>query len=105
MAEPYELSAAELGDLYRRRSLSPVEATRSVLARIERWEPHLRATYALDPEGALEAARASEARWLRGGFHIDPGLRRADRSNRRPDSHLWPLATGRGRGWTSGCWT
>src|SRR6476620_5725672 len=66
MAEPYELSASELGEHYRRRSLSPVEATRSVLARIERWEPRLKATYALDPEGALEAARASEGRWRRG---------------------------------------
>ena len=47
-------------------SLSPVEATRSVLARIERWEPHLQATYALDAGGALAAARASEGRWRRG---------------------------------------
>src|SRR5690242_9632804 len=29
-------------------------------------------------------------RVLRGGFHIDPGLGRPDRSNRRPDAHLWP---------------
>ena len=33
---------------------------------IERWEPHLHAIYALRPDAALEQARASEARWLRG---------------------------------------
>jgi aspartyl-tRNA(Asn)/glutamyl-tRNA(Gln) amidotransferase subunit A len=62
----HELSAAELVAVYRRRKLSPVEATRAVLAHIERWEPHLMATYALDPEGALGMARASEQRWLVG---------------------------------------
>ena len=62
----HELSAAELIAAYRRRELSPVEVTRSVLARIERWEPHLHALYLLRPEAALEQARASEARWQRG---------------------------------------
>ena len=37
-----------------------------MLARIAAWEPHLKATYALDPDAALAAARASEARWLKG---------------------------------------
>ena len=37
-----------------------------MLAHIERWEPSLKATYALDPEGALAAARESEARWMKG---------------------------------------
>jgi aspartyl-tRNA(Asn)/glutamyl-tRNA(Gln) amidotransferase subunit A len=40
--------------------------SRSVLGHIERWEPHLQALYLLRPEQALEQARASEARWLRG---------------------------------------
>ena len=51
---------------FRQRALSPVEVTQAVLARIDRWEPHLHATYLLRPEAALEQARASEARWLRG---------------------------------------
>ena len=63
MAELHELSASELAPLYRRKALSPVEVTRAVLARIERWEPSLCATYALAPETALAMARASEARW------------------------------------------
>jgi Asp-tRNA(Asn)/Glu-tRNA(Gln) amidotransferase A subunit family amidase len=66
MAELHELGAAELLDLYRRKAASPVEATHAVLARIEAWEPHLHATYALDPDAALAQAEASQARWVKG---------------------------------------
>ena len=66
MTALHELSATELLAGYARRALSPLEVTRALLAHIERWEPHLRATYALDPEGALAMARASEQRWLHG---------------------------------------
>ncbi|HEY0523040.1 MAG TPA: amidase, partial [Stellaceae bacterium] len=51
---------------YRRKDLSPVAVTEAVLARIAAWEPKLCATYALDADGALAAARASEERWRRG---------------------------------------
>ncbi|MDB5828109.1 MAG: putative amidase [Variovorax sp.] len=61
-----ELTARELIDAYRDRTLSPVEVTQAVLAQIERWEPHLQATYLLRPEAALEQARASETRWRTG---------------------------------------
>ena len=61
-----DLSARELVDAYRARTLSPVEVTRAVLAQIERWEPHLQATYLLRPQAALEQARASETRWRNG---------------------------------------
>jgi len=66
MSELHELSAGELLALYRRKEASPVEVTRAVLAHIERFEPQLQATYALDADAALAAARASEARWARG---------------------------------------
>ena len=62
----HELPAATLIDAFRRRELSPVEVTQSVLGHIERWEQHLRALYLLRPELALKQARASEARWLKG---------------------------------------
>ena len=39
MTEIHDLSAAELIELYRNKALSPIEATRAVLAHIERWEP------------------------------------------------------------------
>ena len=66
MADLHDLSATTLCTLYRRGDVSPVEVTRAVLDHIARWEPHLHATYALDPEGALQQAQASEARWRRG---------------------------------------
>jgi aspartyl-tRNA(Asn)/glutamyl-tRNA(Gln) amidotransferase subunit A len=62
----HDLSAAELGALYQARRLSPVETAQAVLAHIERWEPRLCATYALDAGNALAMARASEARWMKG---------------------------------------
>jgi len=60
------MPAGELVRLYRARRLSPVEATRATLARIEAADPILNAFCHLDPEAALEAARESEARWMRG---------------------------------------
>ncbi|MBN8510396.1 MAG: amidase [Burkholderiales bacterium] len=63
MAGLHELSAAELSAGYRAGELSPVEVARAVIDHIARWEPHLQATYAFDPEGALAQAAASEARW------------------------------------------
>jgi aspartyl-tRNA(Asn)/glutamyl-tRNA(Gln) amidotransferase subunit A len=62
----HELGAPALIDAFRRRELSPVEVTQAVLGHIERWEPHIQALYLLRPELALEQARASEARWMKG---------------------------------------
>ena len=62
----HELSAPALVDLYRRREVSPVEVTQSVLGHAERWEQDLCALYLFRPELAMAQARASEARWLRG---------------------------------------
>jgi aspartyl-tRNA(Asn)/glutamyl-tRNA(Gln) amidotransferase subunit A len=66
MSSIHDLSAAELLAAYRCKQLSPVEVVRAVLANIERWEPQLKATYALDAEGAMAMARTSEARWMKG---------------------------------------
>ena len=64
--QPFSLSAIELLGAYRSRALSPVETMRSVLERVEAFEPHIHATYLLAPERALGEARASEARWAKG---------------------------------------
>ena len=64
--ELHDLPAHTLVAAYRSRSLSPVDVARAVLAHIDRWEPHIHATYLLRPEQALEQARASEQRWLHG---------------------------------------
>jgi aspartyl-tRNA(Asn)/glutamyl-tRNA(Gln) amidotransferase subunit A len=61
-----DLTAVELLDAYRRKRLSPVEVMRAVLDRVERYEAHLKALYALDAKGAIEQAKASEKRWARG---------------------------------------
>jgi len=66
-----DLTATELSRFYYDGSLSPVEVTQAVLARIEAWEPDLAATWALDAAAALDAARASETRW-RGGQACSP---------------------------------
>lgn len=62
----YALSATELIQHYRSRSLSPVQVVRSVLDRIDLWEPTIHATYGLDAQAALAAAAASEQRWAKG---------------------------------------
>jgi len=58
-----DLSAAGLAAQYASGALSPVEAARACLERIEAWEPRLNAMYRVDREGALGSARASESRW------------------------------------------
>lgn len=66
MAAIHELSAVELAAAYRRGELSPVEAARACLARIERWEPRINAMYLVHREAAMGEARGSEARWRSG---------------------------------------
>jgi aspartyl-tRNA(Asn)/glutamyl-tRNA(Gln) amidotransferase subunit A len=62
----HNLSARELSLAYQTRQLSPVEATRAALARLDLWENRINAMYIRDVEGALTQAAASEARWRRG---------------------------------------
>ncbi len=66
MAGIHELGAAELTAAYAAKQLSPVEAIRALLERIESWEPRINAMYRVSAEHALEEARASEARWRSG---------------------------------------
>lgn len=64
--DPALLSATELVAHYRTKTLSPVEAVKATLARIERFNGVVNAYCHLDPEGALTAARDSEQRWMTG---------------------------------------
>ncbi|ROO24871.1 amidase [Salinisphaera japonica] len=59
-------SASELLRLYRSGQASPIEATRAALARIDRHNAAVNAYVHVDSDGAMAAARASEARWQRG---------------------------------------
>ncbi|MBK5102735.1 MAG: amidase, partial [Burkholderiales bacterium] len=64
-AELAYTSATELVQRYRAKQLSPVEVTQAVLARIGELNPKLNAYCRVDEAGALAAARASEARWMK----------------------------------------
>jgi aspartyl-tRNA(Asn)/glutamyl-tRNA(Gln) amidotransferase subunit A len=63
-SDPALLSATELVALYRAKRLSPLEAVRATLARIERFNAVVNAYCHLDAAGALTAAKESEARWM-----------------------------------------
>jgi aspartyl-tRNA(Asn)/glutamyl-tRNA(Gln) amidotransferase subunit A len=63
MGDPCDLTAAELAERYRAGTLSPVEAARAVLERIDRLNPALNAFCLVDAKSALAAAAESEARW------------------------------------------
>ena len=65
--EPYELTIAQASALIAAGELSPVALMESLLGRIHRLEPGLKAWVTLDPEAALKAARDSERLLERGG--------------------------------------
>jgi aspartyl-tRNA(Asn)/glutamyl-tRNA(Gln) amidotransferase subunit A len=60
------LTAGELVEAYRRRSLSPVEVAEALMRRLERLEPAINAFVLVARESALAEARAAEARWAKG---------------------------------------
>ena len=66
MTEIHDLSAIELLQRYRAKSLSPSEVFAAVEKHIARWEPHIKALYAYDPEAARAEAKASTERWAKG---------------------------------------
>jgi aspartyl-tRNA(Asn)/glutamyl-tRNA(Gln) amidotransferase subunit A len=60
MNDPCELTLRELAAAIRRRKLSSVEATKAMLARIDKWQPTLNAFARVEGEDALKAARAAD---------------------------------------------
>ena len=60
------MTASRLVARFASRDLSPVEATETALARLDRFEFVLNAFQLTDAEGARAAAEASEERWSRG---------------------------------------
>ncbi|HEX3466229.1 MAG TPA: amidase [Candidatus Elarobacter sp.] len=58
--------ASELLELYRARTVSPIDVVASVFARIDAHNETINALYVLDRAGATAAAEASDARWRRG---------------------------------------
>lgn len=64
--QAWQMDAGQLAQHFARRTLSPVEALRSVLARLDAVNPRLNAVIARDDAAALAAARDSASRWRRG---------------------------------------
>src|SRR5260221_3054395 len=66
VASLHDLSAVDLIAGFRARQFSPAEVVEDVLAHIAVWEPHIKALYAFDPDGARAVAKASTERWHQG---------------------------------------
>jgi aspartyl-tRNA(Asn)/glutamyl-tRNA(Gln) amidotransferase subunit A len=62
----HDLSAVDLIAGFRAKQFSPSEVLEDVLAHVAVWEPHIKALYAFDPEGARATAAASTERWGKG---------------------------------------
>jgi amidase/aspartyl-tRNA(Asn)/glutamyl-tRNA(Gln) amidotransferase subunit A len=60
------LSAKELMDAYKTKTLSPVEVMKTVLDQAENLNPHINALYSIKPDLAMEEAQKSEKRWHQG---------------------------------------
>ena len=71
MGALHERSVSELASAYAKGELSPVRVAEACLERIDTWEPRINAMYRVQRQGALEQARASEARW-RAGTPLSP---------------------------------
>ena len=64
--ELIRMNAVDLLAGYRQGRFSPVDATRAVLDRIHAVNDKINAFMVIDDEGAMAAARESEARWTKG---------------------------------------
>ncbi|QWG16738.1 amidase [Bradyrhizobium sediminis] len=62
----HDLSAVDLIAGFRAKQFSPSEVLEDVLTHIAVWEPHIKALYAFDPDGARATARAATERWQKG---------------------------------------
>src|SRR6202171_3721530 len=62
----HDLSAVDLIEGFKASQFSPSEVLEDVLAHVAVWEPHIKALYAFDPDGARAVARASTERWHKG---------------------------------------
>src|SRR5881628_949958 len=63
---PTSLTVHELGERFRRRELTPSEATRAYLARIEALDPQVKAYLTVTGEAALARAAEADARFKAG---------------------------------------
>src|ERR1700720_104801 len=62
----HDLSAVDLIAGFKAKQFSPSEVLEDVLSHVALWEPHIKALYAFDPDGARATAKASTERWQKG---------------------------------------
>jgi aspartyl-tRNA(Asn)/glutamyl-tRNA(Gln) amidotransferase subunit A len=62
----HDLSAVDLIAGYKAGQFSPSEVMEDLLEHVAVWEPHIKALYLFDPQGARKAAKASTDRWQKG---------------------------------------
>src|SRR6201993_3961101 len=62
----HDLSAVDLIAGYKAGQFTPSEVMEDLLEHVAAWEPHIKALYLFDPDGARKAARASTDRGQRG---------------------------------------
>ena len=62
----HDLSAVDLIAGFKAKQFSPSEVLEDVLTHVAAWEPHIKALYLFDPDGARAAAKASTERWQKG---------------------------------------
>ena len=62
----HDLSAVDMIAGFRARQFTPSEVLEEVLDHVARWEPHIKALHAFDPDGARTAAKESTERWQKG---------------------------------------
>jgi aspartyl-tRNA(Asn)/glutamyl-tRNA(Gln) amidotransferase subunit A len=62
----HDLSAVDLIAGFRAKQFSPSEVLEDILAHVALWEPHIKALYAFDPDGARAVAKTSTERWQNG---------------------------------------
>jgi aspartyl-tRNA(Asn)/glutamyl-tRNA(Gln) amidotransferase subunit A len=61
MTDIHDLSAVELLKRYRAKTLSRLRSLRRCREHIARWEPHIKALYAYDPEARARSRRVHAA--------------------------------------------
>src|ERR1700744_5401652 len=62
----HDLPATDLIAGYKAKQFSPSEVLEEVIAHVAIWEPHIKALYLFDPDGARKVAKASSDRWNSG---------------------------------------
>jgi aspartyl-tRNA(Asn)/glutamyl-tRNA(Gln) amidotransferase subunit A len=59
----HDLSAVDLIAGFKAKQFSPSDVLEDVLTHVAAWEPHIKALYLFDPDGARAVAKSSTERW------------------------------------------